>query len=77
MACRLQEWTGHEGAIRLSSDEGPSAQEFIEDEILDDDDEDVDDLSDEPLPSHVPRTARVAPPAGHAGSPQSLTGVGA
>jgi hypothetical protein len=32
----LKAWTGHEGAIRLSQDEGPPAASFLEDEALDD-----------------------------------------
>ncbi|KAI0028577.1 hypothetical protein K488DRAFT_73665 [Vararia minispora EC-137] len=32
----LKAWTGYEGAIRLSQDEGPSAASFLEDENLDD-----------------------------------------
>ncbi|KAI0691798.1 hypothetical protein BC835DRAFT_98912 [Cytidiella melzeri] len=62
VAHRLQEWTGNEGGIRLSIEDGPSAREFIDDE----EDEDTHDMSDEPLPAHLPNitAAGVDPHAG-------------
>ena len=73
MTCRLQEWAGDEGAIRLSSDDGPSAREFLEDEVLSD--EDVDDLSDDPLSrGQTSRTTKDALLVDHTESPRSSTG---
>lgn len=49
----LKEWTGAEGGIRLSTDDGPPSREFLDeaDEADDVDDQEVAD--DEPLPAHI------------------------
>lgn len=49
---RLKTWTGQEGNIRLSVDEGPPAHEFLEDDY-DEDNEDLED--DEPLSDRAER----------------------
>ncbi|KAI0316469.1 hypothetical protein OF83DRAFT_1018951, partial [Amylostereum chailletii] len=36
---QLKTWTRREGAIRLSQDEGPTAESFLEDEVIDDNEE--------------------------------------
>lgn len=46
IALSLKEWTGAEGGIRLSSDDGPPSREFL------DEAEDQEDADDEPLPAH-------------------------
>ncbi|KAG8980237.1 hypothetical protein FRB93_009325 [Tulasnella sp. JGI-2019a] len=38
---RLNEWTGQEGQVRLSEDNGPSAQSFVVNDQLEDEDDDV------------------------------------
>ncbi|KAG8843203.1 hypothetical protein FRB96_004230 [Tulasnella sp. 330] len=38
---RLKEWTGQEGGVRLSEDNGPSAQSFVVNDHLEDEDDDV------------------------------------
>lgn len=68
---RLKAWTGREGRIRLSIDDGPAATEFLEDDY-DEDNGDVDD--DEPLSDRAERmrlsgTNRIA----GAGQPHSPT----
>ena len=68
---RLKTWTGQEGNIRLSVDDGPSAAEFLEDDY-DEDHGDIDD--DEPLSERAKQmklsgTNRTA----GAGRPQSPT----
>ena len=65
---RLKTWTGQEGNIRLSVDDGPSAAEFLEDDY-DEDNGDVDD--DEPL-SESAEQMKLSGTAG-AGRPQSPT----
>lgn len=33
--CRLRTWSGSEGAVRLSTDEGPPAHDFLQDDLED------------------------------------------
>jgi len=55
----LKAWTGREGNIRLSLDDGPAAREFLEDDY-DDDNEDLPD--DEPLALRAQRLKGVNKP---------------
>ncbi|OBZ74421.1 hypothetical protein A0H81_05531 [Grifola frondosa] len=55
VAHQLNTWSGGEGAIRLSIDDGPSAREFLDDDY-DDDNERLAD--DEPLAVTAKRLAR-------------------
>ena len=51
----LKTFRQNEGAIRLSQDEGPPANEFLADDY-DDDNEHLHDSDDEPLSEHIRRT---------------------
>ena len=63
---RLQTWNQGEGRIRLSTDDGPSAHEFLDDDY-DDDNERVGDS--EPLAITAERLRRAAPPPGLGSEP--------
>jgi len=77
---QLKTWTGQEGRIRLSIDDGPPAREFLDDN---DDDahgaEDVGEDDDEPLAQRAARLASakglpavvVTPPPHRADSPSA------
>ncbi|KAF9484168.1 hypothetical protein BDN70DRAFT_850209 [Pholiota conissans] len=49
---RLKTFRQTEGPIRLSTDDGPPANEFLEDDY-DDDNEHLNDSDDEPLSEHI------------------------
>ncbi|KAF8970686.1 hypothetical protein BDZ97DRAFT_1790506 [Flammula alnicola] len=49
---RLRTFRRSEGAIRLSQDDGPPANEFLEDDY-DEDNEHLNDGDDEPLSEHI------------------------
>ncbi|KAH8079831.1 hypothetical protein BXZ70DRAFT_1012589 [Cristinia sonorae] len=55
---QLKTWSGREGRIRLSLDEGPSAREFLEDDY-DDDHEGLPD--DEPLALRAQELQSISP----------------
>lgn len=57
MYYRLRTWTGAEGGIRLSTDDGPPAREFL------DEDDDEENEDDEPLPPHYPRAQKFQRPS--------------
>ncbi|KAM5532518.1 hypothetical protein V8D89_013805 [Ganoderma adspersum] len=59
-AHQLQTWNQGEGRIRLSTDDGPAAHEFLDDDY-DDDNERVGDS--EPLAITAERLRRAAPPS--------------
>lgn len=67
---RLNEWTGAEGDIRLSIDDGPPAREFL-DETYDEDDDSPEPADDEPLPFAIDHDNGVAllPPQNISGRP--------
>jgi len=57
---QLKSWTGGEGRIRLSMDDGPSAREFLEDDY-DDDNEGLPD--NEPLAARAQELQTIVPSA--------------
>ena len=60
MCSRLTTWNSGEGRIRLSTDDGPSAREFLDDDY-DDDNERLGD--EEPLAVTAERLRKAASPA--------------
>lgn len=63
---RLQTWNQGEGRIRLSTDDGPSSREFLDDDY-DDDNERVGDS--EPLAITAERLRKAASPSGSGTDP--------
>lgn len=54
---KLKTFSGSEGRIRLSEDDGPPANEFLDDDY-DEDNEHIHDSDDEPLSEHIRRATQ-------------------